>query len=215
MFQTEKKMPNSDEISDKERLIAHFSTVAIFGAMGAFAVPRVSILTTEFNWILILKFGLLFGLICSVGNILLYYFYFVKSISKKDYLAVENHYHSIGILSRVFYGGFVEEIMFRWGIMSLLLWLLQFISEPVNTISVFIAVGITSILFALVHIPSIKMVSPEPKPAMYIYTNVGNIWVGILTGWAFLKAGILAAIIVHILFHLLWYPIQRRGIHKK
>lgn len=214
MFQTEKRTPNSDDISDKERLIAHFIIVGLFGAIGAFAVPKVSILTTEFNVNLILKFGLIFGVICSIGNILMYYFYLVKTISNKDYLAIEKHYHRTGILSRTFYGGFVEEIIFRWGIMSLLLWLLQFIFEPLNMIAVVIAIGISSILFSLVHLPSIKMVSSEPKPSMYVYTIIGNIWVGVFTGWAFLEAGIFSAIIVHILFHTLWYPFQKVGIHK-
>ncbi|MGN7175678.1 CPBP family intramembrane glutamic endopeptidase [Cytobacillus sp. SAFR-174] len=208
MFQTEKRMPNNDDISDKERLIAHFIIVGLFGAMGAFVVPKVSILTTEFNVSLILKFGLVFGVICSFGNILIYYFYLVKTISNKDYIAIEKHYYSMGILSRTFYGGFVEEIIFRWGIMSLILWLLQFIIEPLNFTAVVIAIGISSILFSLVHIPSIKMVSSEPKPSMYVYTIVGNIWVGVFTGWAFLEAGIFSAIIVHILFHIGWYPIQ-------
>lgn len=127
----------------------------------------------------------------------MHYFYLVKTISNKDYLAIEKHYHRTGILSRTFYGGFVEEIIFRWGIMSLLLWLLQFIFEPLNMIAVVIAIGISSILFSLVHLPSIKMVSSEPKPSMYVYTIIGNIWVGIFTGWAFLEAGIFSAIIVH------------------
>ena len=210
MFQTEKRMPNNDEVSDKERLIAHFIIVGFFAAIGSWVVPRVDILTTEFNMNRIFIFGLTFGLICSVGNLLMYYFYLVKTISTKDYLAIEKHYHSTGILSRIFYGGFVEEIIFRWGIMSLLLWLLQFIVEPLNRTALVIAIGISSILFSLVHLPSIKMVSSEPKPSMYIYTILGNIWVGVFTGWAFLEAGIFSAIIVHILFHILWYPIQKR-----
>lgn len=209
MLQTEKRMPNNNEISGKESLIAHFFIVGLFGAIGAFTVPKVSILTTEFNLNLILKFGLIFGLICSVGNILMYYFYLVKTISNKDYLAIEKHYHNTGIFSRLFYGGFFEEIIFRWGIMSLLLWLLQLIVEPLNSTTVVIAICISSILFTLVHLPSIKMVSSEPKPSMYIYTILVNIWVGIFTGWAFIEAGIFSAIIVHILFHILWYPIQK------
>ena len=210
MFQTEKRMPNNDGVSDKERLIAHFIIVGFFAAIGSWVVPRVGILTTEFNMNRIFKFGLIFGLICSVGNLLMYYFYLVKTISTKDYLAIEKHYHITGILSRIFYGGFVEEIIFRWGIMSLLLWFLQFIVEPLNRTALVIAIGISSILFSLVHLPSIKMVSSEPKPSMYIYTILGNIWVGVFTGWAFLEAGIFSAIIVHILFHILWYPIQKK-----
>ncbi|MED4730937.1 CPBP family glutamic-type intramembrane protease [Aneurinibacillus migulanus] len=121
---------------------------------------------------------------------------------------------NIGILSRVFYGGFVEEIIFRWGIMSLILWLLQLILGQLNIISVIIAIGISSLLFALAHLPSIKVVSEEPKTSMYVYTIFGNVWVGIFTGWAFFEAGIFSAIIVHMLFHILWYPIQKMRTYK-
>lgn len=209
MFQTEKRMPDEYDISNKERLIAHLITVGLFGVIGAFVVPKVSILTTGFNLNLILKYGLIFGLICSVGNIVMYYFYLVKTISNKDYVAIEKHYHDMGILSRIFYGGFVEEIIFRWGIMSLVLWILQFMIKPLNITAVIIAIGISSMLFALAHLPSIKMVSAKPTRSMYIYTMIGNVWVGLFTGWAFLEAGIFSAIIVHILFHIVWYPIQK------
>lgn len=214
MFKTEKRISNMDDISDKGRLISHFITVGLFGVLGAFAIPKVNIITTEFHLNQILLYGLILGVICSIGNLLFYYFYLVKTISKKDYLEIEEHYHSIGILSRVFYGGFVEEIIFRWGLISFILWLLQFFINPINITAVVIAIGISSILFAIGHVPSIRMVSSEPKQSMYIYTIIGNIWVGIFTGWAFLKAGIFSAIIVHILFHILWYPIQKMVARK-
>lgn len=209
MLQTEKKLVEKDDIPDHERLIAHLILVGVFGAIGAFAVPRVSILTTDIGIFYVLEYGLMLGVTCSIGNILLYYFYLTKNISYNDYLDIEKHYNNMGILSRVFYGGFVEEVMFRWGIMSLVLWLSQLIFKQINLFSIFIAIGISSILFALVHLPSIKMVIEEPKPSIYVYTILGNVWVGIFTGWAFLEAGIFSAIIVHILFHLLWYPIQK------
>lgn len=209
MLQTEKKLPKTKDISAKERLITHLILIGMFGAIGAFTVSKVSILTTEINIYIILKYGIILGVICSVGNLLMYYFYLTKTISNKDYLDIEQHYSNIGFLSRVFYGGFVEEIIFCWGIMSLILWLLQLILGQLNTISVIIAIGISSLLFALAHLPSIKVVSEKPKVSMYVYTIFGNVWVGIFTGWAFFKAGIFSAIIVHMLFHILWYPIQK------
>lgn len=41
-------MQNNDDISNKERLIAHLIIVVLFSAIGAFALPKVSILTMEF-----------------------------------------------------------------------------------------------------------------------------------------------------------------------
>lgn len=207
MVQTEKKLNVNDDITPTQRLISHFILVILFSALGAFIVPKASILTPNSDFFTAMKYGLILGAICSIGNMLMYYLYLMKTIPYSDYLAVEQHYENIGILSRIFYGGFIEEVMFRWGIMSLVSWLSQLVFEG-TTLSVILAVGISSVLFALVHIPSIKMVLKAPKPSVYIYTVLGNLWVGVFTGWAFLEAGIFSAILVHILFHLLWYPIQ-------
>lgn len=83
-----------------------------------------------------------------------------------------------------------------------------------NIISVIIAIGISSLLFALAHLPSIKVVSEEPKASMYVYTILRNVWVGIFTGWTFFETGIFSTIIVHMLFHTLWYPIQKMRTYK-
>ncbi|MGM7684928.1 CPBP family intramembrane glutamic endopeptidase [Cytobacillus sp. Hm23] len=209
MFQTEKKLIDNDDITDRERLISHLILVVIFSGIGAYTVPKVNILPTDIELYNILKYGIILGATCSVGNMFLYYFYLNKKISRSDYLAIEKHYHNTGILSRVFYGGFVEEVIFRWGIMSLVLWISHLLFKQIGIFTIFFAIGISSILFALAHLPSIKLVIKEPNPSIYVYAISGNIWVGFLTGYAFLEAGIFSAIIVHILFHLLWYPIQK------
>lgn len=69
-------------------------------------------------------------------------------------------------------------------------------------------------LFALIHLPSIKLVASKPEKSMYVYAIIGNIWVGIFAGVAFVYGSLLAAIIVHMLFHLLWWPIQTREYAK-
>lgn len=209
MMKTEKNLMDNEEITDNQRLASHLILVGMFSAVGAFAVPKISMIPTDMELYSILTHGLVLGTICSAGNLLFYYFFLKKTIPHNDYLAIEKHYRNMGILSRVFYGGFVEEVMFRWGIMSLVLWLSELIFKEVNLFSLVLAFGISSILFALVHVPSIKLVIKEPKTSVYVYTVIGNVWVGIFTGLAFLEAGIFAAIIVHVLFHLLWYPIQK------
>lgn len=89
--------------------------------------------------------------------------------------------------------------MFRWGLLSLFIWLFQLMSMGDRL----------SILFAVVHIPSIKLVASQPKPPVYVYTIIGNIWVGFFSGVAFIQGGLLAAVFVHMLFHLIWWPIQK------
>lgn len=208
MYKSEKIHIKEDDVTDGQRLIAHGLTALIFSAMGAYVVPKIDVVHhIEISQILLYGLGL--GIICSIGHLLFYYKYLVPKLTKTDYIEIETHYAHTGILSRVFYGGVLEEVMFRWGLLSLFIWLLQLMGIS-NRVSILFAISISSILFAIVHLPSIKLISSQPKPPMYVYTIVGNIWVGIVSSIAFIQGSLLSAIIVHMLFHLIWWPIQNR-----
>jgi len=207
MYQSEKIHIKENDVTDGQRLVAHVLTALVFSAIGAFVVPKIDVVQQiGISKVLLYGFGL--GIICSIGHLSFYYMYLVPKLTKTDYTEIETHYESIGILSRIFYGGVLEEVMFRWGLLSLFIWLLQLLSIN-DSVSKWFAISISSILFAIVHLPSIKIIVSHPKPPMYVYTIVGNIWVGFFAGIAFIQGSLLAAIIVHMLFHLLWWPIQK------
>lgn len=208
MYQSEKIHIKEDDVTDRQRLIAHCLSALIFSMLGAYAVPKINVVQ-QIEISQILLYGLGLGVICSIGHLLFYYMYLVPRLTKTDYMEIETHYANTGILSRVFYGGILEEVMFRWGLLSLFIWLSQLMNIS-DRVSIFFAISISSILFAIVHLPSIKLVASQPKPPMYVYTIVGNTWVGFFAGVAFIQGGLLAAIFVHMLFHLLWWPIQNR-----
>ena len=212
MYRLEKIHIKEDDVTDGQRLATHFLITILFSLIGAYVVPRISI-GDQLDGSQILLFGFGLGVICSSGHLALYYKYLVPKITKSDYIEIETHYENTGIWSRVFYGGILEEVMFRWSMLSLFIWLFQLMNVG-EAISVIAAIFISSILFALVHLPSIKLIASQPKPAMYIYTIVGNVWVGLFAGVAFVQGGLLAAILVHMLFHLMWWPIQRRESRK-
>lgn len=208
MYRSEKIHIKEDDVTDRQRLAAHFLTAIVFSLIGAYIVPRIS-MGDQLEISHIFLFGLGLGVICSVGHLMLYYKYLVPRLTKKDYMEIETHYTNTGILSRVFYGGILEEVIFRWALLSLFIWFSQLMGMGEGA-SIIAAISLSSILFALVHLPSIKLIASEPKPAMYIYTIVGNVWVGLFAGAAFIHGGLLAAILVHMLFHLMWWPIQSR-----
>lgn len=206
MYRSEKIHIKENDVTDGQGLTAHFLTAFLFSLIGAYVVPRISI-GNQLDISRILLFGVGLGVICSIGHLALYYTYLVPRITKSDYIEIETHYVNTSILSRLFYGGILEEVIFRWGLLSLFIWLFQLLSIG-KVISVLAATFVSSILFALVHLPAIKLITSQPKPAMYVYTVIGNSWVGLFAGVAFIQGGLLAAILVHMLFHLMWWPIQ-------
>lgn len=203
MYKAE-KIHVKDDVTDGQLLIAHLFIVILFSGLGAFAAYRVGYYFYSKESILT---GFILGVICSTIHLMMYYGYLRPKISPKDYAEIEAHYRQTGILTRVFYGGVLEEVIFRWGLLSLFVWLFQLVGLD-NPYSLITSVFVTSLLFAIVHIPSIKLVTTEPKKEMYVYTIAGNIWVGLCASFAFIESGLFAAIIVHMLFHLTWYPIQ-------
>jgi len=208
MYQSEKIYLKEDDITDRQRLIIHVLTAIIFSMMGAFIVPKIEVVQ-QIEAMKIIRYGFGLGIICSIGHLLFYYMYFVPNLTREEYDKIETYYANAGILSRVFYGGIIEEVIFRWSLLSLFFWLCQLMNLN-NVTSEWLAIAISSILFALIHLPSIKLVASKPKKSMYVYAIIGNIWVGIFAGVAFVYGSLLAAIIVHMLFHLLWWPIQTR-----
>jgi hypothetical protein len=112
----------------------------------------------------------------------------------------------MGLGSRLLYGGIVEEVLMRWGLMSLLAWLLQLILPP--TAGMWTAIVITGVIFGLGHIPSYAAAGCEKSPALITTQIVLNLWAGVIFGYLFWQYGLLAAMVSHVLFHLIWYPID-------
>ncbi|MFT4415852.1 CPBP family intramembrane glutamic endopeptidase [Fredinandcohnia humi] len=222
MLHSEKKILSDRENEDIPlfaRILTHIITVVLFTFAGSYFALKVNLVDPFITSFLeghfdtdamlhTLKIGLTYGLVCSIGNMLFYYLIFKRLIDKETYQKVENHYRQLGIGTRVFYGGFIEEIIFRWGIMGFIIWVGSFLFQYENSVLIWVAILISGLLFALTHIPGLSSIGLKKTPAIMGYVLFGNMWVGILCGHAFLKGGILASILVHILFHLLWYPVQ-------
>ena len=104
-------------------------------------------------------------------------------------------------LPRLFYGGLTEEVAARWGIMTIIVWILWRIFQKGNgtptNILVCSGILLSQTIFALGHIPALNM------------AGVGNVswsivtifFVSILWGWLFWKRGLEAAMIAHASFH--------------
>jgi hypothetical protein len=103
--------------------------------------------------------------------------------------------------SRLFYGGLTEEVIMRWCIMTVFVWVLWRVIQrgtgiPEDRI-VLSGVVLSQMLFAAGHFPAL------------IKLGIGNPWWSVLTifivslpwGWLFWKKGLEAAFIAHASFH--------------
>ncbi|MBD2259731.1 CPBP family intramembrane glutamic endopeptidase [Pseudanabaena sp. FACHB-2040] len=107
-------------------------------------------------------------------------------------------------LSAVLYGGITEELLMRWGLMTLLLWLgwrLFRRRREVGSGLVWGAIVLTALLFGLAHLPFVLAQLPL-TPWLLFRTLILNGLGGLVFGWLYWKHSLEAAMTAHVSTHL-------------
>lgn len=111
------------------------------------------------------------------------------------------------MVSCLTYGGVLEEIMMRWFLLSLLvfiIWKLFFRKEQAVPKGVLIAVNIlVALLFAAGHLPT-TAATMGITPLILVRCFSLNSLAGLICGHLYMKHGIQYAMISHAGFHILW-----------
>lgn len=102
---------------------------------------------------------------------------------------------------RLLYGGMTEEVLLRWGAMSLFAWL--FTRVKMTDAAFWLANLAAALLFAAGHLPFLFNVVPDASPVLVAAVLVGNAIPGLLFGWLFWRKGIEAAMLAHAGGHFL------------
>ena len=109
--------------------------------------------------------------------------------------------------TRFLYGGITEELLMRWGLMTLLVcvaWrVLQREATEPTTMCFVLAILVSSFVFGVGHLPAALMLLPEITAAVIFFVIVANSAFGIVAGYLYWKYGLEAAIIAHVFGHVL------------
>lgn len=112
----------------------------------------------------------------------------------------------IGLLVGVLYGGIVEEITMRWGLMSLTVWALWRLfhrrSDQPPQLAVIGGIVIAALVFAVGHLPVLTASGIELNDALVARTVGFNMVAGLIFGWLFAVRDIESAMLGHAGFHL-------------
>jgi membrane protease YdiL (CAAX protease family) len=108
------------------------------------------------------------------------------------------------LITRLLYGGLTEEVIARWGLMTLFVWLLGFgvpkgRARPAWTY--WAAATLAGLLFAAGHLPLLYALLADPPTHLIVAVIALNTLVGVVFGWAYWKAGIETAMLAHLLIH--------------
>lgn len=98
--------------------------------------------------------------------------------------------------ARMFYGGVTEEILLRWGSMSLLAWLLIKVIGN-RDVAMWIAIVLAALAFGVGHLPALFGLVPD-APAVLVARTIGlNFIAGVVFGYLFWRHSLEIAMITH------------------
>jgi membrane protease YdiL (CAAX protease family) len=109
------------------------------------------------------------------------------------------------LISGLLYGGIAEELLLRWGVMSLFTWVgwrigQRGVGQPA-TVVVWLAILGAALIFGLAHLPAAATLAPL-TPAFVLRTVLLNSVAGIVTGWLFWRRSLEAAMLAHMAVHV-------------
>jgi membrane protease YdiL (CAAX protease family) len=148
-----------------------------------------------------------FGIAAGVGAALLI---FVLDLAFQPYLpeALQMNPESrnfLSTLSGILYGGITEELLLRWGLMSLLVWgmwkLFQRSRTGPSAAVFWIAIVLSSVLFALGHFGATALAAPMTA-AVWLRMLLLNGIAGMAFGWLYWRKGLEIAMVSHAFFHI-------------
>lgn len=102
------------------------------------------------------------------------------------------------------YGGLTEEVMFRWGAMSLVAWLVWRLrgARPTARNGAIVAgIAVSALLFGAAHLPALAGVLPlsaGPVARTILLNGLAGLWLG----WVFHRRHLEAAMACHAAIHI-------------
>jgi hypothetical protein len=114
---------------------------------------------------------------------------------------------SLPLPARMLYGGISEEILMRWGFMTLLVWLpYRFLKKRQGDppAGYFVAaIALSAVVFGLGHLPVARVLSPVVTVPLVIYIVTANALFGFVAGFLYWRRGLESAMIAHMVAHII------------
>jgi len=157
-------------------------------------IRKESIKTTS-----ILKYGIVGGILSGILLSLIGIVY--NPILPAEFLELGESLKPT-LVARFLYGGLTEEILMRFGLMTLIVWLCSKIFKGTKPFVFWTGIIIAAIIFAFGHFPIAYQAVDNPTTGLLTYILIGNSIGGVIFGWLYWKKGLESAFIAHIFTHI-------------
>ena len=115
------------------------------------------------------------------------------------------------LATRVLYGGLTEEILARWGAMTVAVWLAWRLAGRPRHLggwAYWLGIVAAAAIFGLGHLPVLFAILQAPPAWLVASVVATNTVSGIAFGWLYWRGGLEAAIAAHALAHVLAFVAQ-------
>lgn len=145
-----------------------------------------------------LKYGVLLGLLGGVAAVAIQAIF--APFIPQEFVEMGQKMQ-MTTLARFGYGGITEELLMRFGFMTLIVWLVFLFNKKLGDSTYWTGIILATLLFALGHLPVVFSAVAQPSVALLAYVIVGNSIVGVAFGWLYWKKGLESAFWAHICAH--------------
>lgn len=147
--------------------------------------------------------GLLIGL-AAASLLVAYSIWIGPHVSPEGDLAAFASFE-MPLATKLLYGGLGEEIITRWGLVSVFAVMGLAITRQSSRLALWVmttAILLAAITFAAAHLPLLFLINTSPPPWVVGAVLAGNTLPGVGFGWLFWKHGLEAAMLAHITAHI-------------
>ncbi|HKV33347.1 MAG TPA: CPBP family intramembrane glutamic endopeptidase [Pyrinomonadaceae bacterium] len=130
---------------------------------------------------------------------------------------MEKFANVVPLPTRLLYGGITEELLIRWGLMTLFVWAVWRLfqrryDKPAS--ACFVAgILLSAFIFGLGHLPVALTLLGQVTVALVVFVIVANSAFGIVTGYLYWKYGLESAIVAHMLGHVVLVTATYAGLY--
>jgi hypothetical protein len=130
-------------------------------------------------------------------------------IPKDALIPALNNPNTFEWLLRCLSAALTEEIAFRFGLMTLLVWIIRAIVKrpAIHTPSLWIGNLLSALVFAAAHFPQLEL--QRYGLSLLIIFVVTSSSVGMIMGWLYMRYGLVSAMVAHLVTDLMIYVIPR------
>lgn len=152
-----------------------------------------------------LKVGVISGI--GLGIILILVSIFSEKMINSE--LVNSQLNSeLSLVTRLMYGGITEEIIMRFGLMTFLVWIMSKITKSESNSVFLVAILISSLLFAVAHLPVVYATVEVVSLGLMTYILIGNSIGGLVYGYLYWKKGLECSMISHMTTHIIFVVVN-------